>query len=96
MPPNLLHVLHLMRQARERAFEEGMAVTFPFYASDVEALHTCSHKHGRGVYFRLRDGRVFSALGAELDPNPACYDSGAALPGWVASTTPPCRPARSE
>jgi hypothetical protein len=27
----------------------------------------------------LKDGRVFSAFGIELDPNPACYDTAPAI-----------------
>jgi hypothetical protein len=75
MKPSLFHAADLMRQARASALEEGLAVTFPFTASDVEAIHTHYSRYGRGVYFRLRDGRVFSTLGLELDPNPACYDT---------------------
>lgn len=80
MRPSPTLVLHLMRQARAVAREEGVDVSFPFGASDVEALHTCSHKHGHGVYFRLKDGRVFSTCGTELDPNSHCYDNAPAIP----------------
>jgi hypothetical protein len=41
MPPSLLHVLHFMREARAAALEEGVAVTFPFKADYVEAIHSC-------------------------------------------------------
>jgi hypothetical protein len=67
-----------MREARTAAFEEGVALTFPFKATDVAAIHTSSYRHGHGAYFRLKDGRVFSAYGTELDPNPACYDEAPA------------------
>jgi len=80
MLPSLLHVLHLMRDARAAALEEGLAISFPFTASDVEAIHTHCSRYGRGVYFRLKDGCVFNAFGAELDPNPACYDSSQPVP----------------
>ncbi|MGB8984887.1 MAG: hypothetical protein WCC12_23685 [Anaerolineales bacterium] len=79
MPLSLLHVLHLMREARACAHEEGVAVTFPFKATDVAAIHTSFQKHGHGVYFRLKDGRVFSAFGTELDPNPARYGTTPAI-----------------
>ena len=62
-----------MRQARAGALEEGLAVTFPFTAGHVEAIHTSFHKYGHGVYFR-----VFSAFGMKLDPNPARHDSAPA------------------
>jgi hypothetical protein len=68
-----------MRQARAEALEDGVSVTFPFRANDVDDIHSCSHKHGHGVYFRLKDGRVFNAFGIELDPNPACYDTVPAM-----------------
>jgi hypothetical protein len=80
MRPSLLHAADLMRQARASAGEHGFAVTFPFMPSDVEAIHTCFCRYGRGVYFRLKDGRVFSAFGTGLDPNPARYDSFPILP----------------
>jgi hypothetical protein len=62
-----------MRLAHASALEEGLAVTFPFKANDVEGIHSCFAKYGHGIYFRLKDGRVFSAFGIELDPNPALY-----------------------
>jgi hypothetical protein len=82
-----------MREARTSAADEGVVVTFPFKPTDVAALHACSYKHGHGVYFRLKDGRVFSALGAELDPNPACYDSGERTPQWRGRPGAPRHPA---
>jgi hypothetical protein len=96
MLPSLLHVLHLMREARAAALDEGVAVTFPFKPTDVAALHTCFHKHGDGVYFRLKDGRVFNAFGIELDPNPACYDTGDPSPGRLARPVLSWRTAPSE
>jgi hypothetical protein len=91
MPPFLLQVLQLMRGARTFAREEGLGVTFPFSANEVAAIHTSFHKHGRGIYFRLKDGRVFSAFGAELDPNPVFYDTAStnpAEPAPYAAATP--------
>jgi hypothetical protein len=75
MRPSLLHAADLMREARASACEQGFAATFPFVASDVEAIHTQCSRYGRGIYFRLKDGRVFSAFGMELDPDPTCYDT---------------------
>jgi hypothetical protein len=80
MRPSLLHLADLMREARASACEQGFAVTFPFMASDVEAIHTHCSRYGRGIYFRLKDGRVFSAFGIELDLNPACYTLPDAVP----------------
>jgi hypothetical protein len=82
-----------MREARAAAIEEGVAIAFPFKATDVQAIHGCFHKYGRGIYFRLNDGRVFSAFGTDLDPNPARYDTPPAILPF-----PPqgrARPARS-
>jgi hypothetical protein len=73
MRPPFTYVLHLMRQARHAAREQGVELVFPFIANDVEAIHTCCHRYGDRIYFRLKDGRVFSLLGSELDPNPAVY-----------------------
>jgi hypothetical protein len=64
-----------MREGRASAREQGFAVTFPFMASHVEAIHTHYSRYGRRIYLRLKDGRVFSAFGMELDPNPACYNT---------------------
>jgi hypothetical protein len=68
-----------MREARAAALEAGIAVAFPFNGTDVAAIHTSFHKHGHGIYFRLKDGRVFSAFGTELDPNPALYETAPAM-----------------
>ena len=74
-----------MQQARAAASQEGCPVHFPFKATDVETVYTSFHKLGRGVYFRLRDGRVFSAFGAELDPNPALYGGDPPRPTLLSS-----------
>jgi hypothetical protein len=92
MLPSLLHVIHLMRPARAGAHEEGLAIAFPFKPGEVAAVHTSFHKHGHGVCFRLKDGRVFSAWGIERDPHPARYDAPAILPG---PPPPRARPART-
>jgi hypothetical protein len=62
-----------MREARAAALEEAVAISFPLKASDVEAIRSCFQKYG------LKDGRVFSAFGIELDPNPALYDTAPAI-----------------
>ena len=84
-----------MREARTTALEEGVAIAFPFKASDVEALHSSFQKSGHGIYFRLKDGRVFSAFEIGTGPNPALYDTAPPIfPVWPAhANIPPARTA---
>jgi hypothetical protein len=46
---------------------------FPFPPSDVAGIHTYKRGSGDGVWFRLRDGRVFSRFGEVADADPALY-----------------------
>lgn len=48
---------------------------YGFEAADVKATH--HHKQGKGVglWFRLRDGRVFDKFGHSDEADPAFYDS---------------------
>jgi hypothetical protein len=53
------------------------AAFFGFRPDDVAGVHF--HKSGArsGVWFRLKDGRVFNRYGGIDDPDPAQYESAA-------------------
>jgi hypothetical protein len=71
----------LMTKYWHRARTQGMtkAATpedfYGFEATEVKATH--HHKQGKGVglWFRLRDGRVFDMLGHSDEVDPAFYDA---------------------
>lgn len=48
---------------------------FPFHPSEVAGVHYHKTGSGDGVYFRLKDGRVFSSYGDWCeDTDPKNYD----------------------
>jgi hypothetical protein len=47
---------------------------FGFLPQDVEGIHTRKEGEGEGLWFRLKDGRVFSNHGKPSSANPALYD----------------------
>jgi len=47
---------------------------FGFLPQDVEGIHTRKEGEGEGVWFRLKDGRVFNKFGKPSSPNHALYD----------------------
>ncbi|HUQ94171.1 MAG TPA: hypothetical protein VM120_20990 [Bryobacteraceae bacterium] len=46
---------------------------FPFLPDDVEGIYTQKTGEGFGVWFRLKDGRIFDSRGQPSEPDPACY-----------------------
>jgi len=48
---------------------------FPFQPTDVEGIHTHKTDEGDGVWFRLKDGRVFTKYGQPAPYDPALYDT---------------------
>ena len=46
---------------------------FGFMPQDVEGIHTYKVDEGSGVWFRLKDGRVFNQHGAPAAPDHALY-----------------------
>ena len=55
----------------DHSFED----VFGFSAGDIDGIHTHKTGVGDGVWFRLKDGRVISALAEESDADPALYDT---------------------
>lgn len=69
-------IRHIMEQARQNAFEEGEAPPdFPFEPGDVDCIHAHKIGTGDGVWYRLRDGRVFNSYGESSDSDPSLYDT---------------------
>jgi hypothetical protein len=54
---------------------EGNNLYWPFDVREVVGVHTHHSRHGDGVWFRLKDGRVFDAWGEEAERDPAIYDT---------------------
>ena len=52
----------------------GNEVYWPFDVQQVTGVHTHHSRHGDGVWFRLKDGRVFNAWG-EDDADLSLYDT---------------------
>lgn len=48
---------------------------FGFTAFDIDVLHFSKAGEGRGVWFRLLDGRVIDECGMACDPDAALYDA---------------------
>ena len=73
----------LMQKYWHRARTQGMTDAptpedfFGFKATEVKATH--HHKQGKGVglWFRLRDGRVFDKFGHSDEVDPVFYDATA-------------------
>lgn len=47
---------------------------FPFFSVEVQEVHHHKIGEGRGLWFRLRDGRVFNDRGRITDSDPLLYD----------------------
>ena len=47
---------------------------FGFSPHDVEGIHTHKDDEGKGVWFRLKDGRVFNKQGKPSSADHAIYD----------------------
>ena len=77
------HVLRVMRQT-VAMLQEARAITatdeidpvafFGFRPEQVACIHSRKVGAGGGVWFRLKDGRVFNRYGGIDDPNPSLYD----------------------
>ena len=61
-------------KALGRTYADTKEEYFGFRAEDVATFHTHKQGCGAGVYFRLRDGRVFDTAAQEQDPDPDLYD----------------------
>lgn len=48
---------------------------FPFSASDIKGIHTHKIGIGDGVFFRLKDDRVFDKYGDEHEQDKSLYDT---------------------
>src|SRR5690348_13277961 len=50
---------------------------YGFRAADIVDVYTHLMGYGDGVFFRLRDGRVFNVAGRQCNPDPMLYDQTA-------------------
>jgi hypothetical protein len=48
---------------------------FPFEPTEVDGIHTRKTDEGAGVWFRLKDGCVFTKHGQVAPHDPALYDT---------------------
>lgn len=48
---------------------------FPFHVHEILGIHTHKIGVGDGVFFRLKDGRVFDRYGEEQEPDQTLYDT---------------------
>lgn len=48
---------------------------YPFPVREIQGVHTHKTGAGDGVWFRLKDGRVFDKGGAAAEADPALYDT---------------------
>ena len=71
---NIEHVRDCFRQAERAADSAGVPrPRFPFEPRDVVAIHTRHSEHGKGLWFRLENGRVFRDTG-EFETTAGAYD----------------------
>ena len=83
MITDIKHIARACTQALLNMADEGelppgehdFECVFGFHPSMIAGLHTYKIGSGDGVYFRLRDGRVFSAYGDECPADPELYDT---------------------
>jgi hypothetical protein len=54
--------------------DREFAKVFPFVPEDVEGAHTHKLDEGYGLWYRLKDGRVFSMYGQPCPEDDALYD----------------------
>lgn len=76
LTPNLETISRIMRQETDRVLrnshQSGKTV-FCFQPKDVEGIYTQKKDVGMGIWFRLKDGRVFDAEGQAAADDPSCY-----------------------
>jgi hypothetical protein len=54
---------------------EGNELFWPFDVREVVGIHTHKIGDGDGVWFRLKDERVFNRFGEQTESAPALYDT---------------------
>jgi hypothetical protein len=66
----------LVSQAAKNTNDDAAYIKqfFGFLPQDVEGIHTHRDDEGDGVWFRLKDGRVFDRHGRPSSANHALYD----------------------
>jgi len=57
------------------ACEDTKEEYFGFSQEEVAAMHYHKQGHGEGIFFRLRDGRVFDGAAKQHGPDRELYDA---------------------
>lgn len=84
--PNIKQIARMMERALADRIDDGdidpeesAAMNaerfFGFSAADVAGIHTHKTGFGDGVWYRLKDGRVFNNYAEPSEPNPVFYDT---------------------
>jgi hypothetical protein len=76
--PNPELVEKLMRTAGRISGTDA----FPFNADEVNGIHTFKHGEGYGVWFHLKDGRVFNSAGQPSETDVTKYGETRAQLVW--------------
>ena len=87
LKPDISSIEALMKRSAERLAGQDddssknknddaayMRQLFGFLPQDVEGIHTHKEGEGEGLWFRLKDGRVFSKYGQPSSADHALYD----------------------
>jgi hypothetical protein len=86
LKPDLASIEALMKRVISKTKGDGALTTkegepvnikqfFGFAPQDVEGIHTHKTDEGDGVWFRLKDGRVFNRFGKPAAADTALYDT---------------------
>lgn len=86
MITDLMQVARILNSCLIELYEDGEIApdehgdlkpeqVYPFQVSELAAVHTHKTGAGDGVWFRLKDGRVFDKRGEEQQADPALYDT---------------------
>jgi len=75
----MYRAIEQMQKTRAVLIDDELALdrnaVFPFQPTDVEGIHTHKTDDGDGVWFRLKDGRVFTKYGQPAPYDHALYDT---------------------
>lgn len=63
------------RQVQDKTRAKTPEQLYGFGAEEVVSIHHRKHGFGRGVWFRLKDGRVFDAAGRPSEKESEWYQS---------------------
>lgn len=98
LTPDVETISRIMRQETDRALRAAGAMKpgqkvdtplFCFQPKDVEGIYTHKEGAGLGIWFRLKDGRVFDSQGKAAEDDPSFYgEAKAEQPPVIAMERP--------